>query len=69
MQDRGYALCDKLAELSKDCGLQQSLHDMQIPREMLPTLAKDAIKQTRLLNNNPRSISELEALSIYQAAY
>jgi alcohol dehydrogenase class IV len=69
VQDRGYALCDKLAELSKDCGLQQSLHDMQIPREMLPTLAKDAIKQTRLLNNNPRSISELEALSIYQAAY
>lgn len=68
-QDRGYALCDKLAELSKKCGLQQSLRDMQIPKEMLPTLAKDAIKQTRLLDNNPRSICELEALSIYQAAY
>lgn len=68
-QDRGYALCDKLAELSKDCGLPHSLRDMQIPQEMLPTLAKDAIKQTRLLDNNPSPISELEVLSIYQAAY
>ncbi|MBJ7536832.1 iron-containing alcohol dehydrogenase [Marinomonas transparens] len=68
-QKRGSALCDKLVELSNLCGLPQSLREMKIPEEILPVLAKDAMKQTRLLANNPRSINESEALSIYQAAY
>ncbi len=36
---------------------------------MLPTLARDAMLQQRLLVNNPREVSEADALAIYQAAY
>ena len=34
-----------------------------------PTLAADAMLQQRLLVNNPREVSEADALAIYQAAY
>ena len=42
---------------------------MKIPEEALPKLAADAMKQTRLLVNNPRVVSEEEALAIYRAVY
>ena len=32
-------------------------------------LAKDALLQQRLLINNPRELTEADALAIYQAAY
>lgn len=40
-----------------------------IQKEHLPALAVDAMKQTRLLMNNPRPLTEADALAIYQAAY
>ena len=58
-----------MAELSKRCGLQQTLREMDIPRDFLPKLASDAMNQTRLLVNNPREVSEADALSIYEAAW
>ena len=68
-QARAEAFCDAMASLSKRCGLQQSLREMDIPRDFLPRLARDAMNQTRLLVNNPREVSEADALSIYQAAW
>ncbi|PCJ85200.1 MAG: alcohol dehydrogenase [Hyphomicrobiales bacterium] len=68
-QECAEAFCEKLAELSKACGLQQSLQEMNIPRDMLPKLASDAMNQSRLLVNNPRELTETDALAIYQAAY
>ncbi|MEM7463571.1 MAG: iron-containing alcohol dehydrogenase, partial [Pseudomonadota bacterium] len=68
-QDRAEAFCEKLAELSTACGLQQSLREMNIPRDNLPALASDAMNQTRLLVNNPREITEIDALAIYNSAY
>ena len=32
-------------------------------------MAKDAMKQSRLLVNNPRLVTEADALSIYEAAW
>jgi alcohol dehydrogenase class IV len=32
-------------------------------------LAREAMKQTRLLVNNPRPVTEQDALAIYRAAY
>ena len=66
---RALAFCARLADLSKACGLPQSLREMQIPEEILPKLAEDAMKQTRLLVNNPREITYADALAIYQSAY
>ncbi|MCD1632376.1 iron-containing alcohol dehydrogenase [Martelella mediterranea] len=68
-QERAAAFCEKLAELSRACGLQPNLRAMNIPEDMLPKLASDAMNQTRLLVNNPRPLSEEDALSIYRAAF
>lgn len=68
-QARAEAFCDRLAELSAACGLQTSLREMGVPEGFLPRLASDAMNQTRLLGNNPRSVAEADALAIYQAAY
>jgi len=68
-QERAAAFCDKLADLSLACGLQPNFRAMDIPEEMLPRLASDAMNQTRLLVNNPRPVAEADALAIYRAAY
>lgn len=68
-QDRAAAFCEALAGLSRDCGLPQTLRDMGITPEWLPRLARDAMNQTRLLVNNPRPLTEADALAIYTAAY
>lgn len=68
-QERAAAFCETLAELSAKCGLRPNLRAMEIPQEILPKLASDAMNQTRLLVNNPREINEADALAIYQAAY
>ncbi len=36
---------------------------------MLPKLASEAMLQQRLLVNNPREVTEADALAIYRAAY
>lgn len=66
---RAYAFCDSLAELSKRCGLQQTLREMDIPKDILPKLASDAMNQSRLLVNNPRELTEQDALEIYTSAW
>lgn len=68
-QERAEAFCKAMAALSERCGLQQTLREMNIPQDMLPRLASDAMNQSRLLVNNPRKLSEADALSIYQAAW
>ena len=68
-QERAAAFCDALAELSSECGLQPNLRAMDIPEDILPKLASDAMNQTRLLVNNPREVTEADALAIYRAAY
>ena len=60
---------DQLAALSRDLGLPPRLRDVHVPEEMLPTLARDAMAQTRLLVNNPRPVTEQDALAIYRAAW
>ena len=60
---------DAMADLSKRCGLQQSLREMGIERAALPMLARDAMNQTRLLVNNPRAVTQADALAIYEAVW
>jgi alcohol dehydrogenase class IV len=60
---------DKLEDLSKRLGLPQKLREVNIPKEACEKMAKDAMKQTRLLVNNPRELTEVDALNIYQSAW
>ncbi|MEH6650511.1 MAG: iron-containing alcohol dehydrogenase [Motiliproteus sp.] len=66
---RSNAFIEALEALNRTLGMQVRLRDYDIPETALPTLAKDAMKQTRLLVNNPREITEADALAIYQAAW
>ncbi|MDO3721646.1 iron-containing alcohol dehydrogenase [Marinobacter sp. chi1] len=59
---------DRLEALSADLGLEQTLREVGISDSDLVRLASDAMKQTRLLVNNPRDVSEADALAIYKAA-
>jgi alcohol dehydrogenase len=58
-----------LADFSLRSGLPTRLRDAGVPQGMLPTLARDAMQQQRLLVNNPREVNEAHALAIYQVAY
>jgi alcohol dehydrogenase class IV len=68
-QARAELFAERLADLSLKCGLPQRLRDVGIPQEALPMMADDAMKQTRLLVNNPRPVAREDALSIYSAAW
>ncbi|WP_425417720.1 iron-containing alcohol dehydrogenase [Oricola indica] len=67
------ALCadfiEELAGLSKRLGMQARLREVSIPEDALPRMAADAMLQQRLLVNNPRELSEADALTIYKAAW
>ena len=58
-----------MAGLCAEVGVPLRLRDVGVPRDALPMLARDAMNQTRLLVNNPRPVSEADALAIYEAAF
>lgn len=63
------AFIERLAGLSAKLGLQTRLREVGIGEEHLAQMAADSMKQTRLLVNNPRDVSEADALAIYRAAW
>ena len=58
-----------LENLSKKLKLPYRLRDLGIPEEACNSMAAEAMKQTRLLVNNPRKIEESDAFNIYKAAW
>ncbi len=68
-QRRAAAFADKLDALARRCELPTRLRDVGIEREAIARLASDAMLQTRLLVNNPRSVAEADARGIYEAAW
>lgn len=66
VEARSQALIAHLDALPRELGLPTRLSEVGISAGDLPQLASDAMKQTRLLINNPRELSEADALAIYQ---
>lgn len=60
---------NRLQALSLDLGLEQTLREVGIGESDLPTLASEAMKQIRLLVNNPKELSEADVLAIYRAVF
>jgi alcohol dehydrogenase class IV len=54
--------------LGPELGMKSTLRDVGVNHNDLPMLAEDAMKQTRLLVNNPREMTYDAALAIYTAA-
>jgi alcohol dehydrogenase class IV len=68
-QARVRRLIDGLEQLCAATGLPMRLRDHGIARDEAPMLAREAMKQTRLLVNNPCEISEADAQRLYEAAW
>lgn len=66
--DRTKALVEMLSSLPVELGLPTRLRDVGIGHNDLGMLAEDAMKQTRLLINNPRDVAHADALAIYEAS-
>ncbi|MBR0766448.1 iron-containing alcohol dehydrogenase [Bradyrhizobium japonicum] len=68
LRERSVALIDYLANLPASLELPTRLRDVGISHNHLPQLAEDAMKQQRLLINNPREVTLDDALAIYGEA-
>ncbi len=60
---------EKIKELIKDCGLPLQLRDAGVTEDAIPAMAEAAMKIQRLLKNNPREVTETDAINIYKAAF
>ena len=61
-------LIARLDELAAACGLVPGMRALGVGEEHLDAMAADAMRQTRLLVNNPRPVEEADARAIYEAA-
>ena len=67
--DRALAFVDALHALIGRLQMPRRLRDVNIPADALPQMAAEAMKQQRLLVNNPRPVTQADALAIYTKAW
>ncbi|MCG2585229.1 iron-containing alcohol dehydrogenase [Massilia sp. TS11] len=65
---RADALIQAMAQLPVACGIPTRLQQVGVEDSDLDQLADEAMKQTRLLGNNPRELGWQDARAIYAAA-
>ncbi|MBO1012497.1 iron-containing alcohol dehydrogenase [Achromobacter sp. SD115] len=63
------ALAGYFEKLVADTGIPRSLREVGVQQDDLARMASDAMLQTRLLMNNPREVTQADALAIYAAAF
>lgn len=67
-KDPSTGLVEMFKALGPELGMQSRLSELGIGHNHLPKLAEDAMKQERLLINNPREMTYEAALAIYESA-
>lgn len=60
---------EAIEELMIDLNLPLRLRDLNVPEEAIPGMAQGVMKVTRLLANNPRTITQEDAERIYRSAW
>ena len=68
-EQKAQAFIDHLERLAGQVGIEARLRQVGVAETDLERMAADAMKQTRLLVNNPREVSEADALAIYRTAW
>lgn len=66
---RSEAFVSHMLALMDESGAPRRLRDVNVTDNSLSMLAKDAMKQSRLLVNNPVEVTEEDALALYREAY
>lgn len=64
----GVGMVDGFKAMGPELGMKSKLSEVGVNHNNLPMLAEDAMKQTRLLVNNPREMTYETALEIYTQA-
>mgnify|MGYP000038171046 CR=1 FL=1 len=60
---------ERVIALADACGIKRRLSDFGIARDAIPRMATAAMKVTRLLDRNPRVLTEADVRTIYEAAW
>ena len=60
---------EALWELIEQTGLEMNLGTLRIPESDIPAMATAGLAVTRLMKNNPRSMTQADAEDIYRAAF
>ncbi len=60
---------EHLRHLAQRCGNLSSLSKWGVPQDAIETLAESALTVTRLLKNNPRTLTLDDAIGIYQSVF
>ena len=58
-----------VTNLSKECNIPTTLTEIGIPHSAVVDMAKAAMEVQRLLKNNPREVTEIDARDIYESLY
>ncbi|MGC4033170.1 MAG: iron-containing alcohol dehydrogenase [Tepidisphaeraceae bacterium] len=59
----------EIEKLSSECGIPPRLRDFNIPHDAIGRLAASAMTVTRLLDRNVRTVTEADAIAIYEQAW
>lgn len=60
---------ERVVALADACGIKRRLSDFGIERDAIPRMATAAMKVTRLLDRNPRTLTEADVRAIFEAAW
>jgi alcohol dehydrogenase class IV len=67
-QGQARGLIEGLRQVIADCGLPDRLSAVGVEAQHLELLASEAMKQQRLLINNPVAINQADAYRLYEVA-
>jgi len=69
IRDAAYMAVEAIENLIDDCGIIDTLETLGIDRKDFPILADTAMTVARPLENNPRKVTEEDAIEIYEDAF
>jgi alcohol dehydrogenase len=69
LREAAWQAVEAVNALIEDCGIHQTLADLDIPQDVFPELAKTAMTVARPLQNNPRKLTLEDAIEIYEDAF
>ena len=67
-REAAFKAVDAIFQLAEDVKIPLHLKELNIPESVIPEMAADAMKWTRLLVNNPRQMILEEVAEIYREA-
>ncbi len=66
--DQAYQAAKTVKAIYRDLKIPQSLTELKVPKEAIPAMAKAAVNVTRLMGNNPRTMTAQDVERIYEKA-